>query len=83
MKIGFFFQGITFIAEFSGSKILLLTFSLGGKWGFEVTNLLLATVNFEPYIQTTASAKASGIRISNENKSQANNVFSNNLISSF
>ena len=44
-----FFQEITFITEFQGSKILLPTFSLGGKWGFEVADLLLAIVNFEPW----------------------------------
>ena len=47
VKIGFFFQEITFITEFQGREILLPTFSLGGKWGLEVADLLLATVNFE------------------------------------
>ena len=48
MKISFFFQEITFITEFPGSNFLLPTFSTGGKWDFQVANLLLASVNFEP-----------------------------------
>ena len=48
MKIGLFFQEITFRTEFPGSNFLLPTFLTGGKWDFEVANLLLATVNFEP-----------------------------------
>ena len=31
-----------------GSKFLLPTFSIGSKWNFQVANLPLATVNFEP-----------------------------------
>ena len=50
MKIGLFFQEIPFITECPGSKFLLLTFLMGGKWDFQVANLLLATVNFEPCI---------------------------------
>ena len=42
------FQKITFITEFPGSNFLLSTCLTGGKWDFEVANLLLATVNFEP-----------------------------------
>ena len=30
-----------------GSNFLLPTFLTGGKWDFQVANLLLATVNFE------------------------------------
>ena len=48
VKIGLFFQEITLITEFTGSNFLLPTFLTGGKWYFEVANLLLATVNFEP-----------------------------------
>ena len=48
MKIGLFFQEITFTTEFPGSNFLLPTFLTGGKWDFQVANLLLATVNFEP-----------------------------------
>ena len=47
-KIGLFLQEITFRTEFPGSNFLLPTFLTGGKWDFQVTNLLLATVNFEP-----------------------------------
>ena len=48
VKIGLVFQEITFIPEFPGSNFLLPTFLTGGKWDFQVANLLLATVNFEP-----------------------------------
>ena len=48
MKIGLFFQEITFRTEFPGSNLLLPIFLTGGKLDFEVANLLLATVNFEP-----------------------------------
>ena len=48
VKIGLFFQEITFITEFPGSNVLLPKFLTGGKWDFRVANLLLATVNFEP-----------------------------------
>ena len=37
------FQEITFITEFPGSKFLLPTFLTGGKWDFQVANLLFAT----------------------------------------
>ena len=47
MKIGLFFHKIAFITEFPGSNFLLPTFLTGGKWDFQVANLLLATVNFE------------------------------------
>ena len=48
VKIGMFFQEITSTTEFPGSDILLPTIETGSKWGFQVANLLLATVNFEP-----------------------------------
>ena len=48
VKIGLFLQEITFTTEFPGSNFLLPTFITGGKWDFQVANLLLATVNFEP-----------------------------------
>ena len=48
VKIGLFFQEITFITKFLGSNFLLLTFLAGSKWGFLVANSLLATVNVEP-----------------------------------
>ena len=48
VKIGLFFQEITFTIEFPGSNFLLPKFLTGGKWDFQVANLLLATVNFEP-----------------------------------
>ena len=50
VKIGLFFQEITFRTEFPGSNLLLPTFSTGDKWDFEVADLLLATFNFEPWI---------------------------------
>ena len=34
--------------EFPGSNFLLPTFSIGSKQDFQVANLPLATVNFEP-----------------------------------
>ena len=52
VKIGLFFQEITFITEFPGSNFLLPTFLTGVKWDFQVSNLLLAIVNFEPCIWT-------------------------------
>ena len=48
MKIGLFCQEITLFTEFPGSNLLLPMFLTGGKWDFQVANLLLATVNFEP-----------------------------------
>ena len=48
MKIGLFFQEITFVTEFQGNNFLLPTFLAGGKWDFLVADLLLATGNFEP-----------------------------------
>ena len=48
VKTGLVFQDITFISEFPGSNVLLPTFLTGGTWDFQVANLLLATVNFEP-----------------------------------
>ena len=49
VKIGLFFQEITFTTDFRSSNFLLPTFVTGGKWDFQVANLLLATINFEPY----------------------------------
>ena len=37
-----------FATELPGSNFLPPTFSTGGKWDFQVANLLLATVNFKP-----------------------------------
>ena len=48
VKIGLFFQEITFITEFPGSIFSLPKFLTSGKWDFQGANLLLATVNFEP-----------------------------------
>ena len=48
VKVGLIFQEITLITEFPGSNFLLPTFLKGGKWDFQVANLLPATVNFEP-----------------------------------
>ena len=45
MKIGLFFQEITFITEFPGSNFLLPTFLIGGKWDFQVADLLLLISN--------------------------------------
>ena len=50
VKNGLFFQEITFITEFPGSNFLLPTFLTGDKLDFQVANLLLDTVNFEPWI---------------------------------
>ena len=41
-------QEITFITEFPGSNFLIPRFLTGGKWDFQVANLLLATANFKP-----------------------------------
>ena len=48
VKIGFYFPDITLATEFPGSNVLLPTFSLGNKQDFQVANLPLAAVNFEP-----------------------------------
>ena len=48
MKIGLFFQEITFITEFPGSNLLQPKFFIGGELDVQVANLILATVNFEP-----------------------------------
>ena len=55
VKIGLFFLEITFMKEFTGSNFLLPTFLTGGKWGFQMANLLLATVNFKPCLLTEIS----------------------------
>ena len=49
VKIGFYFPDITLATEFPGSNVLLPTFSLGNKQDFQVANLPLAAVNFEPW----------------------------------
>ena len=59
MKIGMFFQDITFITEFPGSNFLLPTLLTGGI--FQVANLLLATVHFEPCILHVAVAILIGL----------------------
>ena len=48
LKIGLFFQEITLIPEFPGSNFLPPTFLKGCKWDFQVADLLLDIVNFEP-----------------------------------
>ena len=48
--MGVFFQEITSITEFSGSNFLLPTILTGNKWDFQAANLLLAPVNFEPWM---------------------------------
>ena len=62
MKMDLFFQEITFITELPGSNFLLPSFLTGGKWDFQVANLLLATANFEPcsciFKTTTNGAKS-------------------------
>ena len=40
VNISFFFQEITFITEFPGSIFSLPTFFKGGKWDFQVANLI-------------------------------------------
>ena len=54
MKISLFFQEITLITELPGSNFLLPTFLTGGKQDFQVANLLLVTVNFEPWSRLNA-----------------------------
>ena len=49
VKISLLFQEITFRIEFPSSNFLLPTVLTGGKWDFQVANLLLATVNFKPW----------------------------------
>ena len=48
MKMGLFFEEITFITELLGSNFLPPRFLTDGKWDFQVANLLLASANFEP-----------------------------------
>ena len=47
-KIGFYIPEITLTTEFTGSNFSLPTFSIGSKRDFQVANLPLAPVNFEP-----------------------------------
>ena len=49
VKIGLFFQEITFITEFPCGNFLLPRFLTGGKWDFQVADLLLATFYVEPW----------------------------------
>ena len=58
VKFGLFFQEITIITEFRGSNFLLPTLLAGSKWDFPVANLLLATVNFEPWLEDYLLMKA-------------------------
>ena len=50
LKISFFFPAITLTTEFLGSNFLLPTFAVGSKHDFQMANLPLATVNFEPWL---------------------------------
>ena len=45
--MGLFFQEVTFITEFPDSNFLLPRFLTGGKWDFQVANLLLLISNLE------------------------------------
>ena len=67
-KIGF--QEITFITEFPGSNFLLLIYLYiltGGKWGFQVANLLLATINFEPCVQNFVGLQVCRLAVKSDN----------------
>ena len=55
VKIGLFFQEITFRTVFPGSNYLLPTFLTGGKWDLEVENLLLS--NPESYCSLSLKLK--------------------------
>ena len=55
VKIGLLFQKISFRTEFPGSNCSLRLFLTSGKCGFQVANLLLATVNFEPCTMVSAN----------------------------
>ena len=50
VKIGLFGQKLAFITEIPGGNFLLPTFLTGDKSDFQEANLLLATVNFEPWV---------------------------------
>ena len=54
-----FFQEISFITKFEGSNCLLPPIYTGSKWDFQVANLLLATVNFEPWDQIVSFKRRS------------------------
>ena len=55
-KIGLCCQEINLRTELPGSNFLLPTFLTGGKWDFEVANVLLAIVNFKPcYLSVSLS----------------------------
>ena len=57
-EMGLFFQEITFITELPGSNFLLPRFLTGGKWDFQVADLLLASANFEPYYLSSIVTKS-------------------------
>ena len=59
-KISLFSQKVSFITEFTGSNILLLTYLTDGQWDFQVANLLLVTVNFESCICDLQKRKTEG-----------------------
>ena len=61
VKISLFFQKISFRTEFPGSNCLLPLFLTGGKWGFQVANLLLATVNVKIVRSVDSRSKFSGL----------------------
>ena len=48
VKTGLLFQEIKVIKKFPGSNFLLPSFLTCGKWDLQVSDLLLATVNFKP-----------------------------------
>ena len=48
VKSSLLFQEITFLTDSQEATVLLPTFLSGGKLSFQVANLLLAAVNFEP-----------------------------------
>ena len=66
MKMGLFFLEITFIIELLGSNFLLPRFSTGGKWDFQVANLLLATANFEPWLCKHVSTEMTTLNMTNQ-----------------
>ena len=47
MKMGLFFEEITFITELLGSNFLLPRFLIGGKWDFQWANLLMPISNLD------------------------------------
>ena len=47
MKMGLFFEEITFVTELLGSNFMQPRFLTGGKWDFQVANLLLPISNLD------------------------------------